>query len=196
MQQKELIDLLLADIDAAKTFGQKLASIDEAHLVQRPAEKNWCVLECLEHILIANGTYMAQYGPVIDGLISGGPAGTQEAKSTWFGKFCWNGMKPRGEKIPSPMKTFRKFLPEQQNMDVWHEVKVGSKAEVLDAFKKMQDDMTGYLEAARQVDINKGRVKTALGFGPKLRLGDALRFIIAHQERHILQAKHALNATL
>lgn len=52
---------------------------------------------------------------------------------------------------------------------------------------------SGSLRKAQATDINATRVPVSISKRIRLKLGDTFRFLIAHNERHILQAKKHLD---
>jgi len=66
--------------------------------------------------------------------------------------------------------------------------------ETLNKFISDQHDMISLLENAVKVNINKTKTSISISKLIKLKLGDTFRFVIYHNERHILQALRALNS--
>ena len=56
-----------------------------------------------------------------------------------------------------------------------------------------QEQLASYLKLARQSDMNRIRIPISIMSWIKLKLGDVFQFIIAHNERHIRQAKRNLS---
>ena len=63
--------------------------------------------------------------------------------------------------------------------------------EVINKFLEHQKAYLRVLETCTQKNLNKIKVKITLSKWIKLKLGDALRVTIYHNERHILQAMKA-----
>jgi len=68
--------------------------------------------------------------------------------------------------------------------------------QVLDNFIDYQKSILEILNNARKVDLNKVKTNISITKLLKLRLGDVLRFLIYHQERHKLQAERAIKSML
>jgi hypothetical protein len=79
-----------------------------------------------------------------------------------------------------------KKIKATKNMDV-----TGSELNLstLNQFIKQLEWLESLLEKAEKVDLNKVKTSISLTKLIKLRLGDTLRFLVYHNERHILQAK-------
>jgi hypothetical protein len=65
---------------------------------------------------------------------------------------------------------------------------------VVAEFIQQQEQLLMYLKQARQTDINRIRIPISILTWVKLKLGDVFRFIIAHDERHLQQARRNLSA--
>jgi hypothetical protein len=81
------------------------------------------------------------------------------------------------------MKAFKDHVP-PANLDAYAEV-----AE----FIRQQEQLLIYLKKSRKNDLNRIKISVSIAKWLKLKLGDVFRFIIAHNERHILQARRNLN---
>ena len=101
-----------------------------------------------------------------------------------IGKLAANSMAPKENKeIPMKMKTFKILKPNELEYN---------KLEVLDIFLGYQNDVIAVIEGAADMSLEKPKIVTAAGPILKMRLGDALHFMIAHNQRHALQAQNVL----
>lgn len=66
--------------------------------------------------------------------------------------------------------------------------------EVLKEFEQQQFLMQELLEKSRNVDLMKIKIPLTISRWIRLRLGDILRIVIYHNERHIRQAIRATSA--
>ena len=65
--------------------------------------------------------------------------------------------------------------------------------EALREFLKEQRGLLKILSLAQSVNLNKGRVSVEFFKLLKLNIGDALQFVVVHQQRHINQALTVLS---
>jgi hypothetical protein len=65
-------------------------------------------------------------------------------------------------------------------------------AAVLEKYMHQLDEFDHILELSQYVDLQKVKIPFSFTKLFKLRLGDNLRFIVAHNERHLLQAQQLL----
>lgn len=156
-------------ISQAETFRNKT----EAELNFKQNPESWSVLECLEHLNLYGRFYL----PEITKSIAGGK-GQYEAifKSGWLGNYFANSMLPK-EKL-NKMKTFQNMNPVNSKLD----------RTVIDEFLDQQKEMLHLLEASRKVSLNKTRTGISISKWIRLKLGDTFRFVIYHNQRHLVQA--------
>ncbi|PIB34289.1 hypothetical protein BFP72_02000 [Reichenbachiella sp. 5M10] len=179
MKRSELLQALTADtlqiIEEVKVF----EAYEEEVLTRRSNPNKWSVVECLEHLNIADAHYLLLFDQKLpNGLVSE----EVEYKSSWVGSYFVKSMKPRTDgTIPSPMRTLRKFDPEV----VVHQ-------DTLSKFLEDQHELLRYLEMCHSLDLKRIKIPSAIGRIVTFRLGDALRFLVAHNQRHVIQAKNVL----
>lgn len=158
---------------------QQAQTFKECPLQQLNAKRDaeaWSVLECLEHLNLYGHFYI----PTLREKISSStlPA-VPNFTPGWFGNYSANSMLPK-EKL-NKMKTFKDKNPS------------GSKLGIssIDEFIEQTKQFIELLELAKKVNLNRIRVPLTL---PLLRfkLGDTLRFVVYHNERHMVQAQKAL----
>lgn len=144
--------------------------------------KQWSIVEVIEHLNLANGHYLKELNKVISSSESKGSEG--EFKMTWLGKKMLKSMEPQQGIIPMKMKTFKSTDP----------LILQAKGHKLTDHIVFQDFMSDLKEFKRLIkeaetrDIQKLKIRSLISI-LKLRVGDALCFIIAHMERHLLQAQ-------
>ena len=59
---------------------------------------------------------------------------------------------------------------------------------VIDEFLDQQKEMLRLLEASNKVSLNKARTNISISKLIRLKLGDTFRFVIYHNQRHLVQA--------
>ena len=176
IEQSELISELRALTQVARTEALGFKEYTTTQLNFKPNAESWSVLECLEHLCLYGKFYL----PEIEQCITdAGNPKTSHFKSGLLGDYFVNMIRA----------TNKKKLKATRQMDA-----TGSEVSVstINQFIKQLDWLDNLLKRAESVDMT--RVKTAISLSRfiKLRLGDTLRFLVYHNERHILQAKGVL----
>jgi hypothetical protein len=154
----------------------RLQSLDAHRLNQKPAPGAWSALECAEHLR----RYLGFYVPEIRRAIgSSSHPFSAEFRSGWLGNYFAMSMWPKEK--PNPMRTFKAMNPEGSALS----------AQVLDELTAQLKELLELLQAARSVNLQKTRTAITISSWITLRLGDTLRFVIFHHERHLRQAFRA-----
>lgn len=176
-------------IDTAQDLQNRLSAVLE--LVERefkpltdeqlrwkPAPNRWSIIECLQHLNLAERFYIRNIQHKVDQLsLSQTNSADQLIESDWIGKVMMYAVAPEVKiKIPTPGMT--RPRPAEELMP----------SEVMGQFTELQSLLHGLLNKAVYLDWNREKVMTLFGNWLKVRLGDALRMLVAHTERHINQA--------
>lgn len=171
-------------INELKTFTTKhlqeiesFMQLSEEELTKRTYANSWNALECIEHLNLYGRYYLPEIKRKM--LTSNLPA-ANEFKSGWLGNYFANSMLPK-EKL-NKMKTLKKTNPIHQNLT----------KNVLEEFHQQLIEILNLLTIAQDKNLNKIKTGISISSLVKLKLGDTLRVLIYHNERHVLQAKKAL----
>lgn len=84
------------------------------------------------------------------------------------------------------MKTFQNMNPLNSKLD----------KKVIDEFINQQESLLRLLEESRKVSLNKTRTAISISKLIKLKLGDTFRFVIYHNQRHMVQAQRIENVLI
>lgn len=161
-------------IQEAETFKDK----PEAVLNYKQTAESWSVLECLEHLNLYGRFYL----PEIAKRISESKQKSEPVfKSGWLGNYFANSMLPKAKL--NKMKTFKNMNPLNSSLD----------KKVIEEFLGQQNELLQLLEKARKISLNKTKTSITLSKLIKLRLGDTFRFVIYHNQRHMVQANRIEN---
>jgi uncharacterized damage-inducible protein DinB len=152
-------------------------NLSDSKLLQPANNGGWSIAQCLEHL----NRYASYYHPEIEkGLSKNTSPASDEFKSTSFGNYFTKVLDPdSGQK---PIKAFKEYKPDRE-LDA-HKV-------VAD-FISNQEKLLVLLRFAHHHDLNKIKIPISIARWLKTRLGDTFRFLIAHNERHLRQAKRNL----
>jgi hypothetical protein len=179
IEQNILIDELLVLIERAIQSTKEFEMLSEISLNYKKNSNEWSVFECLEHLNLYGEFYL----PEIEKSILDRSSLNQNAifKSGIIGNYFANLMKENKGKFKK-MKTPKDKNPINSNLSFGTIV----------IFSMQLERLKILLEASRKVDLTKVKTAISLTKFVKLRLGDTLRFVVYHIERHILQAKRNL----
>ncbi|RCR70941.1 DinB family protein [Larkinella punicea] len=153
-------------------------SVDE--LNHQPAPDRWSIAQCLDHL----NSYGHYYLPQLEAAVLKGEKESIRAASTfrsgWLGNYFANSMRPKADgSIGLKMKAVKEHTP-VSNLNA---------SAVLAVFLEQQHALLELLERAKVVNIQKLRIPISIARFIRLSVGDTFRFLIAHEQRHVLQAR-------
>lgn len=150
---------------------------------QQPLPGKWSAAQCLAHLNSYGRYYLPALQQSITTARQNGIIEKQNFTTSWMGNFFTELMLPKGEaKTVKKMKAPKEHTPlPNQDSDA-----------VIAEFIEQQEQLIQLLEQAKQIDLRKAKTPISISRFIKLPVGDTFRFLIAHNYRHILQAKRAL----
>lgn len=143
-------------------------------LNKRATPESWSALECIAHLNIYGDFYIPEIQKNIQGSAYKSPA--KLVKGGLLGNYFVKMVGPLENS--KKMKTLASSNP------------IGSKLDfsTLVKFKAQQEELLQLLEQAKNVDLNKTKTSISIAKWVKIRLGDAFRVVIFHNQRHMIQA--------
>lgn len=105
--------------------------------------------------------------------------------SSPLGRSAWKSMKLGNmSNIRRKMKTQRAYNPLFDSSLV--------SGDDVNTFEKGQGELLQIIEKSKQINIRKAKIPISISKIIRLRLGDALLFVVYHNERHVQQASNIL----
>jgi DinB superfamily len=153
-------------------------NLSEEVLLKPSISGGWSIAQCLEHL----NSYGAYYLPLFEnGLAdSTNNYNATTIKSTWLGKKAIESMDL--QKGFKKYKAFKGHIPAKE---------LNAKIVVAE-FINQQERLLKILRESANKDLQKIKIPISIARFFKLHLGDALQFLIVHNERHIQQANRNL----
>lgn len=153
-------------------------NLPENKLLLPAANGGWSVAQCLEHLNYYGNFYLPH---VQNGLKKAESVPDSVTfKSTWLGSYFTKMMNPTTGK--KKMKAFKEYNP-PENLDA---------RQTVAEFIRQQEMLLTLLRKSHSADLNKIRIPVSIAKFIKLKAGDVFQFLIAHNERHLQQAKRNL----
>jgi hypothetical protein len=180
VQQEVLINSLKNDVKVLLDCVEAFREEKDALMIQ-PVPGQWSITQVLAHI----NSYGRYYLPAIDKALCSSPS----KRDAWFnsgflGNYFTNLIRPKDVfEIKNKMKTQQAHDPEN-NM---------APNTVIDEFIQQQHKLLELLDHAATKSLNDIKVPISVSKLVKLKLGDTFRFLIAHEQRHFIQARNALH---
>lgn len=149
-----------------------------------PPGGGWSAAQCLDHL---NG-YGDYYLPLLEGAIQAAKAKedcSMTFKSGWLGDYFAKLMEPsEGGEVKKKMKAFKQYVPGPA---------VDSDAAIA-RFIAQQEKLLELIGMASGLQLGKRAIPVSIAPFIRLKTGDTLRFVVAHNRRHVAQALRALEA--
>ena len=181
-KSEDLISQLQADVKQIIAAAEHLETADPVKLNYCPEEGKWSVAQVLEHL----NAYNRYYLPAIERSM------VQISKDTsaWFvpgfwGNYFTNMMMPKNVyEVKNKMKAMKTYTPAK-----------GLNVEsVFREFFQHQNKILQLLDVAKRRNMNSIRIPISITKLIRFKLGDTFRFLIAHEQRHMIQARNAVKA--
>ena len=176
------LDAYLHQLEAIRADARQLvAGLSDAEFNRRPAARRWSAAECLDHLNMVRKVL-----PAIDraithaaarGLRSDGPF-----RYGWFARWMIRSFEP------PPRRRFRNptlLEPAHQPL---------APDAVLREFLSLRDALTRRVQQADGLDLERAIVVSPVSRFFRMPLGGYFAFLLAHDRRHLWQARQALGA--
>jgi hypothetical protein len=177
---------LLRQIDAIKADAQGLcAGLSESQFNWRPGVGRWSMAECLVHL---NRSVSATL-PAFDRAIADGKAKGRVAKGGGPARYGWFSRWMIGSMEPPPKRRMKTFLIFAVPVGGTHAI-----GRVLPDFVSVRDQLAERVRRADGLDLQGNRTVSPVTRLLRMPLGAYLQFVIAHDRRHLWQARQVRNA--
>ena len=172
----ELRSITERNIDLVR---QRFSTLTDQQKRWKKDANSWSVLEVFAHL----NAYATYYHPVFTKRIE--TTRYHEPKDNFIssplGKSAWKSMKLGNAKnVKRKMKSPKSFNPTFESTLL--------NGQDIEGFEKDQLELLYILTQAEEVNLRKVKVPISISKIIRLRLGDALQFVIYHNERHMQQA--------
>jgi hypothetical protein len=177
-----LITELLDRTELIKAGSGAFLRLPDEQLGFSPGPGIWSIVEVFAHLNLSNEIYIRN---ILQRVTLAPDQPSDEFSSTWLGDWAYEKIVPRADGSVYKMKTAKAVLPVKPNEDL---------KEVLVNFHRTCDAMDDILRHSATKDLR--RIRIPFHFIPLLHfsLGETLRFLVAHNERHLLQAQRLVPA--
>lgn len=177
---EQLISALSTTLRAQIARAHQIQQLPADLLLRRPAPDKWNALEVFEHMNMSSGIYLRGLQDVF-ARKAAGLKPNPLFKPGLLGDYFTKAMQPKSDgTIGSRMRTMKLFDPARNQ---------GASNESITRFIAMCEQFLSLLDKSRSTDLNRMKVTSSLGPIVRFKAGDAFRFPIAHQVRHMLQVE-------
>jgi hypothetical protein len=146
----------------------------------KPTPKGWSICEIYSHLNIINEIYNDR---ILKKISSAPDVSIPHCQSGWFGDWIYEKLMPRSDGSVYKINTPKNYNASSEKLDAF---------EILSQFIEIQNVMHDILLHVSSKDIDRITISFYFSKLLRFRLSDTLRFIIAHNERHLMQAHGVL----
>lgn len=182
---EDLLENLKSITLANREFvANECTSLSPTQLKWRVSKESWNIQEILSHI----NSFSDYYNDLFVEKIKNSRKKVRKEYfiSSPLGKSAWRSMKlGRANNVRRKLRAIKpynpSFTPELVTEDA------------VERFIQSQNEMFTILDNAKTANLKKNKIQMSKGKLIRLRLGDALMFVVYHAERHIQQVKNSIN---
>lgn len=154
-----------------------LQNLTEDKLNTQPTGGGWSAAECIEHL----NTYAAFYHPQLFAQKLPNAAVGEEYKQSWLASFLINSIDPN--RPTKKMKAIKLHVPQRS---------IAAHQQIAQFIQHLEELLV-WLQVNRNNNLNHSRITTSLSSLVKQTPAAIVKFLVLHNERHLRQAKKALD---
>lgn len=148
-------------------------------LLDRPSANSWGIADCASHL----NFYASYYHPRIRKAFAQNQAPSPVFRSGWLGDYFTKLMQPLPDgTVAKRIKAPKKSLPPA----------IENPQAVIASFIENLEELASLLALASNRSLQSPRIPISLSPLIRLTPGDTLRFLVAHNERHVIQGMKVL----
>ncbi len=180
---------LARELDAFRVQFEQLA--DEADALAgtladeqfnwHPPSGGWSLAQCIDHLNVTARVYLPKLDEGIANAIRRGLYGEGPFRYNWAGRMFVKSLEPPAR---FRVKTPTAFQPAPSR----------KRPEALAAFRAYQVQFIDRLRQANGLDLARARVQSPVLSYLRLPLGSGFAAMVAHERRHLLQARRVMSA--
>lgn len=165
-------DLDAVAADAKSSFGQ----LTTEQLNWKPSSSEWSVAQCLDHLIASNQGYIPIINEVNRGEYKRSLQERLPVLPGVFGSLVLNAVKPETKR---KLKAGKGFEPASSEIG----------ADIVSRFETQQKQISELMKTTHELNLRKIIITSPVLSIVTYSLFDAYRIIVAHDQRHVAQAK-------
>jgi hypothetical protein len=149
---------------------------------RRPAANSWSVAECLDHLAVTNRIYLRAMKTAAEQGRKQGKTRREPMRPGKIGGWIANAMEPPvkpARRMPAPKSSRPRISP--------------PFADALNSFSVSQNELSDFLQKSADLDLNGILFVNPFLRMLRLSLTTGFTIILAHERRHLWQAKQAVD---
>lgn len=178
--KQSLITELLDRTELIKASTQPFLRLTKQQLNFKPSANKWSIAEIFGHLNIIHDL---QVRCILSRITLAPDVKTDHFRSGWLGEWLYQRMMPRPDGTVFKISSPRSAHACREGLDGHDE---------LQRFLQQCDALDDILRHVSTKDLRGIKIPLSFTKFLRLRLGDNLRYIVAHNERHLLQAHRVM----
>lgn len=171
---------LIADIDSVTTeFIKYFTNLSVQQLNSKKYPDHWSIAQCMQHVIIVNNSYELLVTSIKENSYRTGWNSKIGVLANYFGKTILQNVHPDNER---KIKTLPQWQPQQS----------GTIDEVVFKFVAHQQNFKQLIITSKDLIENKKVIHSPANRLIVYKLEDAFKMLVAHEQRHLNQAKSLL----
>ena len=176
---------MLQDSNRIKNYIKvDIGNLDNEVLTKKESPKKWSALEVVEHLNKVYDVYLDNFQAAIAKAEELSANKTPEMKRTILGRLSIYANRPKGKKRRFKMKTFDFFRPA---------ITPDNVHEIVETYLDKKERFNSLIKEARTKNLKHVKIPTALGERVKFYVAECFEFLLAHEERHMIQIAEAID---
>jgi DinB family protein len=176
-----LITELSDRTELLKANTQAFFRLTDEQLRHRPAPGKWSIGEIYGHL---NLSMDASIRAILSRITKAPDTPGDDYTSGWLGEMAYSIIMPRPDGTVFRLKAMQTQHPDPATLDAREE---------LESFQRHCDSLDDILQYVATKDLQRIRIPFFVPRLIRMRVGDVLRFLVAHGERHLLQAQRVID---
>lgn len=171
------LQAMLDQLDTIRREGEAIASgLTDSQFNWQPGEGRWSIAQCLNHLNVG----VAMVLPAFDRAIAEG----RDQRKTSSGPFRYGWFSRLAIASMEPPPRWRMKTPMKKSAGTTHRA-----ADVLPEFARLRNELADRVRKADGLDLARIRTISPVNRLVRLPLGAYFHFILAHDRRHLWQAR-------
>lgn len=176
-----LLDLLQQSNKIDHFIDTQIKSLPDETRKMKVNEDTWSVIEVIEHLNLVFELYHPRISEVLN-TAKPRQEVTEISKASWKAGLFVSMMEPKGQKRKYKMKTFKFYEPHFTDSET-----------VLSKYLDYRKVFNEYIQSSRNLEVDRLKIVSAISI-VKFTIPEALAFMLAHEQRHIVQMEEVINA--
>ena len=161
--------------EAQDVFGD----LDSEQLNWKPSAEQWSVAQCFDHLIVTSTPYFPLIKKIAGGQYKASFKERLPLLPRAFGSIVLNAVQPEAQR---KFKAVPKFRPSNSAI----------QGDIIPKFQTHQEDLVKHMKMTEGLDLRKTIITSPVMSVMTYSLWDAYKIIVAHERRHMAQAKRVM----